>query len=215
MLFAVAGIFCFPASASWLRGCLWSCCLWTCASLSGSDRPAGAHRAVARVAVAGRGSAGLGAAEAAGAAARGRVAPRRACGTADNPGRAPAQWVCAPPAGSRPQPCSAFTPISRSPRAFIASAAAWLGGEGGEIGDPVDQGDAAHRAAVLDRLGAFGGVHHQMHLAVLDHVDDVRPALVDLVDDLAARCRDRPGRRGAAGGEDVEAQLAQGARRPR
>src|SRR5690606_12701682 len=55
-------------------------------------------------------------------------------------------------------------------------------GDGGVIGDLAHQRGAADVAAVGDRLGAVGGVDHQLHAAVLHRIHDVRPAFQHLVD---------------------------------
>ena len=61
-------------------------------------------------------------------------------------------------------------------------------------------------------MRVLDGVDDELDLAVLDHVDDVRPALGDLVD---RACTARPAlehRRGAARGDEREAELDQVAR---
>ena len=50
------------------------------------------------------------------------------------------------------------------------------------IGDAPMHRLAADRIGLEDRLLALGGVDDQIDLVVLDHVDDVRPALAHLVD---------------------------------
>ena len=65
-----------------------------------------------------------------------------------------------------------------------------------------------------DDRGARGldGVDDEAHVAVLDHVDDVRPALGDLVHRRDRDAVRRQHRRGAARGEQREAELDQVAR---
>src|SRR3954465_8784484 len=54
-------------------------------------------------------------------------------------------------------------------------------GDGRVIGDLARHRLASDRTRLADRLLAFGGVHDEADLVVLDHVDDVRPSLAHLV----------------------------------
>src|SRR4051812_32514155 len=47
-------------------------------------------------------------------------------------------------------------------------------GKSGVVRNFMQEGFAPEGARVLQRLGAFRGVEHELHLAVLDRVDDVR-----------------------------------------
>ena len=59
------------------------------------------------------------------------------------------------------------------------------------VGDALVHGLAPDGARLEDRLLAFGRVHDQRDLVVLDHVDDVRAALAHLVGAAARQCRRR------------------------
>src|SRR3972149_9650079 len=78
-----------------------------------------------------------------------------------------------------------------------------------EMGQPEVNRRPPYRVGIGDALGAEGGVYYHVHLAALDHVDYVGPALGDLEDglDLYAPGREEPG--GAAGGENLEAAFQQ------
>src|SRR5690606_40419008 len=79
-------------------------------------------------------------------------------------------------------------------------------GDGGEVRQAGGKRLRADRTRIRNGVATFlDRVDHQGDLAVLDHVDDVRPALGHLVHVLRrqAGSRNRCGR--AAGGYDVEA----------
>ena len=87
------------------------------------------------------------------------------------------------------------------------AAEAGLGGaHGGHDGDALGDGGAADFYFVLARGFAGGSVDDEADLAVLDHVEDVRPAFGELeeLDDGGAGGLDGGG--GAGGGVDVEAE---------
>ena len=89
------------------------------------------------------------------------------------------------------------------------------GDEGADAGARRDAGDArgdgrgANRRVVVALHLAVGRVEHDVDLAVLDHVDDVRAALVDLVDalDLDAVVLERAV--GAVGREQLVAEVGE------
>ena len=80
-------------------------------------------------------------------------------------------------------------------------------GGGGVVGDLVVERDGTDRAAVFDRLGALGGVEHQLHVAVLHPVGDGAAALVDLVHHLGGDAIGLEPGSGAPGREDGKAEL--------
>src|SRR6185312_15344350 len=84
--------------------------------------------------------------------------------------------------------------------------------DGGRIGDVLLQRRAPDRERVGDRLAAFGGVDDVGDLAVLDRVDDVRPAFEHLVDAFAGDAVFDQERTGAAGRDQREPTLDQVAR---
>src|SRR3546814_7944 len=55
---------------------------------------------------------------------------------------------------------------------------------GGVIGDVGAKRRGADRLRILQRLPPLGGVEDQLHIAVLDSIDDMRAAFGDLVDAL-------------------------------
>ena len=69
-------------------------------------------------------------------------------------------------------------------------------GDGGVVGDLVQQGGAPERPAVDEGLRAFGGVEDELDFAVLDSIDDVRPAFKHLVDLGAGDARSPRGNAG-------------------
>ena len=83
-------------------------------------------------------------------------------------------------------------------------AAATAPGQGRVIGNLMQKGGAAQGTRIRQRLGALGGVEHELDRAVLDRVDDMRPAFRDLVELLRrdALLLTRIAR-GAAGGDDA------------
>ena len=82
-------------------------------------------------------------------------------------------------------------------------------GDGGGVAHLVLEGGAADGGGIGDGLGALGGVDDEAELVVLDQVDDVRPALVDLVDPRAGDARRPHRRRRALGGVELETQVHQ------
>ena len=61
-------------------------------------------------------------------------------------------------------------------------------------------------AAVRDRLGAVGGVDHQLHATVFHRVDDMRTAFQHLVDLLGGHAAFDEKALRAGGGDDLEAE---------
>src|SRR5262249_13265902 len=78
-------------------------------------------------------------------------------------------------------------------------------GYGWRIGDVVEQGRAPDREGIGQGLGPFGGVEHDIDFAVGNGVDDMRPALQDLVNLFTLDAVSVEMALGAAGRDDAEA----------
>src|SRR5579875_3619199 len=84
-------------------------------------------------------------------------------------------------------------------------------GNGGVIGNLVHERRAPDAEAVGDRLGAVGRVEDELHAAVLHGVDDMGPSLHDLPDLLDLEAVLAQEGRGAARGDQAEAELDEAA----
>ena len=80
---------------------------------------------------------------------------------------------------------------------------------GGGVEHLVLQGGAANREGIADRLLALGGVDDQVHLVVLDHVDDMRTPFQYFIDRLHVQPGLGEHARGAARGHQPETMADQ------
>src|SRR6201994_2056350 len=79
----------------------------------------------------------------------------------------------------------------------------------GVIGHFMQEGSPPQRAAIGQRLWPFGGVEHQLDLAIGDGVDDVRPALQHLVHLVGRNAVVAEVALGSGGGHHLETERMQ------
>ena len=73
----------------------------------------------------------------------------------------------------------------------------------------MQEGGAAQRPGIREGLRALGRIEHKLYIAVFDEVDDMRPALGNLIHSLRLDALAIEIARGAAGRGDFEPEACQ------